>query len=153
MGDCNIATFHHESKFHKDRYASDFEKVVFSIEKDHFFLTKLKSSAKNIRYDETEAFNIKDPTNKFILLESDSLLYELVKDLRTGALFRLYLKHVISGGGGGLALFLGSLVAGVEQPLGKENSSDNDSPKFEEDDLDGISNEDDNEVNEMIEMF
>ena len=70
-------------------------KTSFSAHKDHFSLTELKSYAKDIGYDEVDAFFTEDPiTHNFVKLESDSQLYNFVKDLWSGSSIKLFLKHV-----------------------------------------------------------
>ncbi|KAG5576123.1 hypothetical protein H5410_056257 [Solanum commersonii] len=140
-----IAIFHHGCHFNKGQYVSKLKNIVFSIDKDHFSLTELKSYVKDIGYDEVDAFFTEEPiTHNFVKLESDSQLYNFVKDLWSGSSFKLFLKHVshtehgING------------VSEVEQPLEEEKG---DSLDFEEDDLDDVPHQDDSEVDEELRAF
>ncbi|KAF3642222.1 hypothetical protein FXO37_22621 [Capsicum annuum] len=70
-----IALFHHGGRFCKGRYVSTVPNVLFEINKDHFSLTELKSYAKDIGYEDVEAFHVEDPaTYRFVKLERDSQL-------------------------------------------------------------------------------
>lgn len=69
------------------QYVGELERVVFTIDKDHFSLTEMKCYTKDIGYDKVEGFYVKDLTNiQFVALETDSQLYNIVKDLRTGSI-------------------------------------------------------------------
>ncbi|KAK4723066.1 hypothetical protein R3W88_013299 [Solanum pinnatisectum] len=57
-----IAVFHHGGRFYKGQYVSKLDNIIFSIDKDHFSLTEMKSYAKDVGYDEIEAFYVEDPT-------------------------------------------------------------------------------------------
>ncbi|WMV48790.1 hypothetical protein MTR67_042175 [Solanum verrucosum] len=171
-----IAIFHHGGRIYKGQYVSKLGNIVFSIDKDHFSLTELKSYAKDIGYDEVDAFFTEDPiTHNFVKIESDSQLYNFVKDLWSGSFFKLFLKHVTVKKGGSTATptlgpfsvennnqELGNCsrvshtehgINGegeVEQPLDEEND---DSLNFEEDNLDDVPDQDDSEVDEELRAF
>ncbi|XP_049389222.1 uncharacterized protein LOC125853550 [Solanum stenotomum] len=171
-----IAIFHHGGRIYKGQYVSKLGNIVFSIDKDHFSLTELKSYAKDIGYDEVDAFFTEDPiTHNFVKIESDNQLYNFVKDLWSGSFFKLFLKHVTVKKGGSTATpslgpfsvennnqELGNCsrvshtehgINGegeVEQPLNEEND---DSLNFEEDNLDDVPDQDDSEVDEELRAF
>ncbi|KAH0673736.1 hypothetical protein KY284_024823 [Solanum tuberosum] len=170
------AIFHHGGRIYKGQYVSKMGNIVFSIDKDHFSLTELKSYAKDIGYDEVDAFFTEDPiTHNFFKLESDSQLYNFVKDLWSGSFFKLFLKHVtVKEGGSTTTPTLGPFSVEnnnqelgncsrvshtehginregeVEQPLHEENG---DSLNFEDDDLDDVPDQDDSEVDEELRAF
>ncbi|KAH0765520.1 hypothetical protein KY285_001391 [Solanum tuberosum] len=138
----------------------------------------MKSYAKDSRYDEIEGFYVENPTtHRFVKLESDNQLYNCVKELWSGSYFNLYLKHVIVEEGGPTTSTVlrtfsaqkiiqelgdsskashpkdcinGTLNEGVGDVNEEENSYSFD---FEEKDLDGVSDEDDSEVNEELRAF
>ena len=62
-----IAIFHHGGRFYKGQYMSKLENIVFGIHKVHFSLTELKSYAKDIGYDEVDAFFTEDPLTIILL--------------------------------------------------------------------------------------
>ena len=154
------------------------DNIIFSIDKDHFSLTEMKSYAKDVGYDEIEVFYIEDPTtHRFVKLESDNQLYNCVKELWSGSYFNLYLKHVIVEERGPItSTVLGTFSGekniqelgdsskashpedGINGTLNEGDGNDNeeensDSLDFEEEDLDGVPNEDDNEVDEELKAF
>ncbi|WMV12127.1 hypothetical protein MTR67_005512 [Solanum verrucosum] len=171
-----IAIFHHGGHFYKGQYMSKLGNIVFSIDKDHFSLTELKSYAKDIGYDEVDVFFTEDPiTHNFVKLESDNQLYNFVKYLWSGSSFKLFLKHMTVKDGGSTAtttlrpFFVEKNnqqlencsrvshtehdingVGEVEQPLEEKNG---DSFDFEENDLDDVPDKDDSEVDEELRAF
>ena len=62
-----IAIFHHGGRFYKGQYVSKLGNIVFSIHKNHFSLTELKSYAKDIGSDEIDAFFTEDPLTIILL--------------------------------------------------------------------------------------
>jgi len=177
MGHIN-AVFHHGGSFYKGRYVSKLDNIIFSIDKDHFSLTEMKSYVKDVGYDEIEAFYVEDPTtHRFVKLESDNQLYNCVKELWSGSYFNLYLKHVIVEERGPttstvLGTFSGekniqelgdsSKVShpedGINGTLNEGDGDDNEEENsyfldFEEEDLDGVLDEDDSEVDEELRAF
>ncbi|WMV41295.1 hypothetical protein MTR67_034680 [Solanum verrucosum] len=138
----------------------------------------MKSYAKDARYDDFEAFYVEDPTtHKFVKLESDSQLYNCVKELWSGSYFNLYLKHVIvEEGAPTTSTVLGTFSGekniqelgdssrashhedGINGTLNEGDGDDNgeentDSLDFKEEDLDGVPDEDDDEVDEELRAF
>ncbi|KAG5582747.1 hypothetical protein H5410_053374 [Solanum commersonii] len=139
-----IAIFHHGGRIYKGQYVSKLGNIVFSIDKDHFSLTELKSYAKDIGYDEVDAFFTEDPiTHNFVKgstatptlgpFSVENNNQELGNCSRVS-----HTEHGINGEGG------------VEQPLDEEND---DSLNFEEDDLDDVPDQDDSEVDEELRTF
>ncbi|MCD7467022.1 hypothetical protein HAX54_004193 [Datura stramonium] len=104
MGGHIIVIFHHGGKLFKGQYVSNLEKVVFSIDKDQFSLTKMKSYAKDIGASQLEE-------------DINSIVNE---------------------------------AAVIDNPVEEEDS---DFLDFEEEDLDGFSDEDDSEVDEELRGF
>ncbi|KAH0641941.1 hypothetical protein KY290_033552 [Solanum tuberosum] len=138
----------------------------------------MKYYAKYARYDDFEAFYVEDPTtHRFVKLESDSQLYNCVKELWSGSYFNLYLKHVIVEEGGLItSTVLGTFSGekniqelgdssrashpedGINGTLNEGDGDDNDeentdSLDFKEEDLDGVPDEDDDEVDEELRAF
>uniref|UniRef100_M1D8J5 Gag-pol polyprotein n=1 Tax=Solanum tuberosum TaxID=4113 RepID=M1D8J5_SOLTU len=173
-----ITVFHHGGSFYKGQYVSKLDNIIFNIDKDHFSLTEMKYYAKDARYDDFEAFYVEDPTtHRFVKLESDSQLYNCVKELWSGSYFNLYLKHVIVEEGGlTTSTVLGTFSGekniqelgnssrashpedGINGTLNEGDGDDNDeentdSLDFKEEDLDGVSDEDDDEVDEELRAF
>ncbi|KAG5614162.1 hypothetical protein H5410_013986 [Solanum commersonii] len=148
-----IAIFHHGGSFYKGRYVSKLDNIIFSIDKDHFSLTEMKSYAKG---------SLDPTTHRFVKLESDNQLYNCIKELWSGSYFNLYLKHVIVEERGPttstvLGTFSGEkniqelgdsskashLEDGINGTLSEGDGNDNeeensDSLDFEEEDLDGV---------------
>jgi len=57
-----IVVFHQGGHFYKGQYVLKLDNIIFNIDKDHFFLTEMKFDAKDVGYDEIEAFYVEDPT-------------------------------------------------------------------------------------------
>lgn len=86
-----IDIFTIEVAFIKGQYVSKLKNIVFSIVKDYFSLTWLKSYAKDMGYDEVGVFFSEDPIiHNFVKLESYSQLYDFVKDLWSGSSFKFF---------------------------------------------------------------
>ncbi|KAH0725663.1 hypothetical protein KY284_001528 [Solanum tuberosum] len=133
----------------------------------------MKSYAKDARYNEIEAFYVENPTtHRFVKLESDNQLYNCVKELCSGSYFNLYLKHVIvEEGRPTTSTVLRTFSAEkniqelgdssrashpeddinetLNEGVGDDNEEENSySIDFDDEDLDGVSDEDDSERNE-----
>ncbi|WMV54500.1 hypothetical protein MTR67_047885 [Solanum verrucosum] len=120
-----IAIFHHEGHIYKGQYVSKLENIVFSIDKDHFSLTELKSYVKDIG-----GSTATTTLGSFSVEKNNQELGNCSRVSHT--------DHGING------------VGEVEQPLEEENC---DSLDFEEDDLDDVPDQDDSEVDEELRAF
>ncbi|KAG5574775.1 hypothetical protein H5410_054909 [Solanum commersonii] len=97
-----VTRFHHGGKFVEDTfgggltYIGESEVEYVGIDKDHFSLMELLFYTRDLGYDTVGGFNFKDPTtNNFVLVDNDSSLLNLIKDLGDGDFLDLYVQYVV----------------------------------------------------------
>lgn len=99
MDDYVITRFHHGVAFFKDVgtfYVGEKEPVaVFNIDKDHFSMIELLYYTKELGYLTVGGFYYKNlEANEFLLVESDSHILDIVRDLKNADSLDLYVLHI-----------------------------------------------------------
>ncbi|KAG5591015.1 hypothetical protein H5410_041529 [Solanum commersonii] len=155
--------FHRGGSFYNGQYVSKLDNIIFNIDKDHFSLTEMKSYAKDVGYDEIEVLYVEDHTiHRFVKLESDTQLYNCVKELWSGSYFNFTVLGTFSGenniqelGDSSRASHPEDGINGIlNEGAGDDNEEENRSSlDFEEEDLDRVPDEDDSEVDEELRAF
>ncbi|KAK4716133.1 hypothetical protein R3W88_014471 [Solanum pinnatisectum] len=97
-----VSRFHHGGKFVEGTfggrltYIGESEVEYVGIDKDHFSLMELLFYTRDLGYVIVGGFYFKDPTtNKFVLVDDDFSLPNLIKDLGDGDFLDLYVQHVV----------------------------------------------------------
>ncbi|OIT34722.1 hypothetical protein A4A49_40464 [Nicotiana attenuata] len=91
--------FHHGGYFIDEKYVGEGEVIGHVVDKDHFSLPELVSYIKEtpeMRYNSVAGLFVLCPkTQKFFPIENDYQLLNLIKDLKDGDRFDVYVSHAI----------------------------------------------------------
>ncbi|OIT07229.1 hypothetical protein A4A49_62869 [Nicotiana attenuata] len=91
--------FHHGGYFIDEKYVGEGEVIGHVVDKDHFSLPELVSYIKEtpeMRYNSVGGLFVLCPkTQKFFPIENDYQLLNLIKDLKDGDRFDVYVSHAI----------------------------------------------------------